>query len=174
MRLPFLRFMPALAAVVTLGCAPSTEPEPYPLAASAGTFQASLSGGLRETVRGSAAFAPYSTTSGLTVDLQASGGTLRITLGPGALSAEPYFEFPVGEYRLNGLPGIRPVDAGVTLAAVGSVPEAYFGALDGTLQILESTPTKILARFEIDAWYLEGGATDRIRVRGSFWATPAP
>lgn len=164
--------VPLLLSLALASCESSTAPA-IELVTVPGTFSATLSGGLRETVQGSAIVADaFGAGSGLRVTMDASGGGLQLRVLPGALSSQPYYEFPVGVVPLNGFPGSRTVDAEVTLAAVGPVPEATFYAVNGSFEVLESTPTKILAQFDFEAIYVEGLTTDRIRVRGSFWAVP--
>lgn len=168
-----LRFTaPLLLALTLASCESSTAPA-IELVSVPGSFSASLTGGLRETVTGTALVADaFGAGSGLRVTMNTSGGGLQLRVLPGALSSPPYYEFPVGAVALNGFPGSRIVDAEVTLAAAGSVPEVTFFAVNGSFEVLESTPTKILARFDFEAIHVEALTTDRIRVRGSFWAVP--
>ena len=172
-----MRSVPAIRALllsvvlllVSSACEPATSPAPpIPLTQAANDFLVVLSGARAGIYAGGALHAPAIAGTGRKVTLLSTpADSIQIVFQPGVLGSGA-FAFPVGTQGLSGLPGIRPLDATLTLNFNG---QAY-DATSGSVEVVESSSTMIRARFDFTAISISGGGT--IRARGTFWSVPAP
>ncbi len=153
-------------------CKPPAEP-PLDFVSEPSRFNIALYGGGISHFSGEA----YLNTSALApggryLVLSAPANRFGITMYADDINGLPY-DWTVGSFTLDTASAARPVEAPVSLLDASGQPQSQYRAVSGSFEVLESTPDKLLGTFSIEAKSILGfGGT--IRMRGSFWATPAP
>jgi hypothetical protein len=164
----------ALAAI-TLGCALPTESRPK-FVSEAGAFSALLSNseGLRRL--GGNATIDTAADGSLIVRMENDGEFEDVVVEFfSGMNGTNGFDFAVGEHSLVGLVGVQELNARVSIIPiVTGAPITTYHAGTGYIEIVESTPAGIVARFEFRA---AGGTSSPVNsqiavVRGSFSALP--
>lgn len=156
-------------AAVAIGCVPApTEARP-PLVSEAGSYAATVRYPLMGTRLQGAAEIDTAANGSTVVRLHTTerGGTVTIEFFSG-LNGTGNFDFSVGEHSLVGVAGVQALNAIVTVSNPGA---RTYHAGTGYLEIVESTPAGIVARFEFNAASVY--PKEYVAVRGSFSAVPA-
>ena len=158
MRLHFLFPAFVLAGVASCDTASTAPP---PILATAGTFELKVSGAVSASLTGPAVFedGPF----GLRVAMNATTPGHQIEIGPGNLSSGE-FAWPVGSHSTNGVPGLLEIELRYSTGGT-----SYFST-SGTLTIVESTPTHVIAAVDVRAV----STMSPVRIRGSLHALVDP
>ncbi len=167
---PALRSAMLLAVPLLLGsCDALTQPEPpIPLTEAANDFFVTLSGARTGNFSGGALHRPADVGSGRVVTLLSSpNDSIRIVFQPGVLSSSSY-AFPLGKQKVDEFVGLHPLDVTIWLLYNG---QSYV-ATSGSVEVVESSSTKIRARFDVTGSSLASGRS--VRARGTFWSVPDP
>lgn len=165
-----LRPMMLFAAATLIASCDENPTEPViALIETPGRFVATVSGDVSLEIDGEADFTQYLSGPGLVVALVNDGTAHSVQFNPGVLLASPTFDFPVDRHSLAGFPGMRDLDGTFLFSNAGVVA---FVATSGYLEVVESTAERIRGRFDFTGQSASEAGTQRIRVRGSFWATP--
>jgi hypothetical protein len=116
-----------------------------------------------------------------TIDTSANGSLLVRLVGEdpyqyvtieffSGMNGTGVFDFGVGEHSLLGIAGVQDLNARISF---GEVDGRVFYAGYGYLEIIESSPAGIVARFEFEAAYSSPTPTANQRMTGAFSAVPA-
>lgn len=167
-----VRFLTAFTLAVTVaGCkdGPTALPPIEPVTVP-GTFEASITGAEEFELAGDASYAPFGPSTGLSATLDDAVTTHSIVFAPGVTVDGFPFAFQEGRFEFDEVPGFRTADG--TFRLVGASTQEFF-ATSGYIKIDENGAAGIRATFDFRGTAPIANGTRRVRVRGSFWATPS-